>query len=212
MKNGTSFTAVIDYNYFINGIWDPYYYRNNKSKNRLDKYVSFSKNFSARFPLSSFKFLPIEYKDIPKGNFIIFSLNRNITDRVNSKYFAVPEDTLLLGTMRAYLGNIIITPKSEWLNHHNLWFPINSEFCEIIPKDELKYFWLIYLKSDSFLHNLPTGSGGTRPRANPDLLSQIPVSVPAYNERKLIDNEIKVFAEKLWKEQVLLNNYIEKLF
>jgi hypothetical protein len=212
MKNGTSFTKVIDYNFFIHGIWDPYYYKNSSSKNRLDKYVDFSKNFSYKYPLKSFKFLPIEYKNIPKGNFLTFELNRNTFDTDNSKFYAVPENTLLLGTMRAYLGNIIVTPKSEWINQSNIWFPINSEFCEIVPKDGLKYFWLVYLKSDAFLHNLPTGSGGTRPRANPELLSQIPVSVPALKDREYIDNEVKCFAEKLWKEQELLNNYIETLF
>ena len=71
---------------------------------------------------------------------------------------------------------------------------------------------LVYLKSDAFLHNLPTGSGGTRPRANPELLSQIPVSVPALTDREYIDNEVKGYAEKLWKEQEMLNNYVETLF
>ena len=130
MKNGTSFTKVIDYNCFINGIWDPYYYKNSSSKNRLDKYVDFSKNFSYKYPLKSFKFLPIEYKNIPKGNFLTFELNRNTFETDNSKYYAVPENTLLLGTMRAYLGNIIVTPKSVWLNQRNIWFPIKCRWFD----------------------------------------------------------------------------------
>jgi restriction endonuclease S subunit len=210
MKNGLAFTSIINAEDFKPGVWDPFYYRACNAENKLSNYVEIRRGFSYRYPLSSFKFLPIEYKDIFPGNHLTFNLKLNDKVRTSERVNAVPEDTLLFGTMRAYLGNVIVTPKSSWLNEETVWFSTNSEFCEIIPLDGLKYFWLIFLKSMQFKNNLPTGTGGTRPRVNTDQLYQIPVIVPELEERRKIDSEIKLIAEKMWVEQTLLSRIIER--
>lgn len=211
-RNGVSFTSVVEPDQLISGSWDPYFYKNRNSANRLDKYIEVSKNFSYKFPLKSFKYSPLEYKDIPRGNFVTYNLSENIDVETLTKYFAVPENTLLFGTMRAYLGNVILTPKSEWLSQKNTWFPINSEFCEIIPFDNLKYYWLVFLKSPMFLSSLPTGTGGTRPRINSEQLYHIPIAVPELEERIKINASIEVLAKKLWTEQKVLNSFITSSF
>lgn len=212
MRNGVSFTAIIDAADFSTGIWDPYFYKSKNVSNKFSNYVEIRKSFSYKFPLNSFKYSPIEYRDIPRGNHLSFNLTLNADTETSTKFFAVPENTLLLGTMRAYLGNVVITPKSSWLNEKTVWFPINSEFCEIVPIDNLKYFWFAFLKSSLFLNNLPTGTGGTRPRVNAEQLYQIPVIVPSLEERIKINSAIEKSAQKIWSEQHLLNNLFESLF
>jgi restriction endonuclease S subunit len=212
MKNGVSFTAVVNADDFVSGIWDPYYYKSLDNSNVFSDYVEIKKTFAYKFPLNSFKYSPIEYKDIPRGNHLTFNLTPNVETDILAKYFAVPEETLLLGTMRAYLGNVVITPKSNWLKEENTWLPINSEFCEIIPHDNLKYFWFAFLKSPLFLNNIPTGTGGTRPRVNPEQLYQIPIIVPALEERTAINSLIEKAAEKIWMEQHSINNLFSSLF
>ena len=101
--------------------------------------------------------------------------------------------------MRAYLGNVLVTPKATWIEKDSpLFYPINSEFVEIIPKDNLPYFWWCYLKSALFLHQMPAGSGGTRPRVSVENLEQIPVSVPTLQERTKINSSLIVLAEQSW--------------
>jgi len=102
--------------------------------------------------------------------------------------------------MRAYLGNVLVTPKATWIEKDSpLFYPINSEFVEIIPKDKLPYFWWCYLKSALFLHQMPAGSGGTRPRVSIENLEQIPVSVPTLQERTKINSSLIVLAEQSWQ-------------
>lgn len=212
MKNGVSFSSIINTEDFVSGIWDPYYYKSKNVSNKFSNYVEISKSFSYKFPLNSFKYSPIEYRDIPKGNSITFNLSLNVDTEATNKCFAVPENTLLFGTMRAYLGNVLVTPKANWLNEKKLWFPINSEFCEVQPFDTLKYFWFAFIKSPLFLNNLPTGTGGTRPRVNAEQLYQIPIVVPELEERLEINAKIERFAQKIWTEQNSLNNLLESLF
>ena len=101
--------------------------------------------------------------------------------------------------MRAYLGNVIVKPKANWIGKRSpLFYPINSEFVEIIPKDKLLYFWWGYLKSSLFLNQIPTGSGGTRPRVSVDNLEKIPISVPILREREKINNSLIEIAEQSW--------------
>lgn len=202
-KNGITFSSVVDYNELIPGTWDPFYYKTNFSKNALGNYVEVSKQFNTKFAINTFEYSPIEYRDIPQGNSVVFNLNKNYDTGLN-RCFAVPENTLLLGTMRAYLGNIIVTPKSTWISKRKIWFPINSEFCEIVPQDDLKYFWWAFLKSPSFLNNLPTGTGGTRPRVTAEQLNRIPVLLPKFEERQRINSSIEAIAKRMWEDQISL--------
>lgn len=207
-KNGITFSAIVDSDHFISGTWDPFFYKNKPTQNTLDKFVEINKQFNYKFSINTFKYSPIEYKDIPRGNSLVFNLNRNSEDHF-TKCFAVPENTLLMGTMRAYLGNIIITPRSEWLSEKKTWFAINSEFCEIAPNDNLKYYWWAFLKSSVFLNNLPTGTGGTRPRVAVEQLSRIPILVPDLEERTEINESIENIAKRLWKDQMHLSEFID---
>lgn len=210
-KNGITFSAVIDYQELLPGTWDPFYYKTKSTKNTLGKYVEVSKQFNTKFPVNTFEYSPIEYRDIPQGNSLVFNLNKNF-DTSLSKCYAVPENTLLMGTMRAYLGNIIVTPKSNWISDRKVWFPINSEFCEIMPHDELKYFWWAFLKSPNFLNNLPTGTGGTRPRVTAEQLNRIPVLIPELEERQKIHNSIEMLAKRMWKDHMALYQIAQSIF
>ena len=67
-----------------------------------------------------------------------------------------------------------------------------------MPKDKLIYFWWAYLKSSLFLNQIPTGSGGTRPRVSIDNLEKIPINVPSLKEREKIDNSLIEIAKQSW--------------
>ena len=102
---------------------------------------------------------------------------------------------MLFGTMRAYLGNVVVTPQAKWIGEESTFvFAVKSEFLQIIPKDGLVYFWWAYLQSQSFLHSLPIGSGGTRPRLHSSGLAQTPVEVPSKDVREKIHTELYDFA------------------
>lgn len=207
MKNGVTFTNVINQSQFKSGNWDPYFYRNTENTEILEDYVFLNK-ISTRGSTNHLEFAPIEYKDIPRGNFIGFNLKLNKDN--NGRLPIVTGDCLLFGTMRAYLGNVIVTPKSEWISKKKSWFAINSEFLLLKPKDKLNYFWWAVLKSKSFLSSLPTGTGGTRPRANIEQLKNIPIAVPSISERKMINQELELVAKSYWKQTVSLQNTLRK--
>lgn len=201
MKNGITFTNVITQDQFISGSWDPYLYRDSKDSELLSDYVELSRP-TTRGATNNLEFAPIEYKDIPRGNFIGFNLKVNKNNK--GRLPIVAGETLLFGTMRAYLGNVLVTPKSEWISENKSWFAINSEFVEVKPKDGLNYFWWAVLKSDSFLAQLPTGTGGTRPRANIEQLINIPIAVPNLQRRKRINQQLKIVAKSYWEQTLEL--------
>jgi restriction endonuclease S subunit len=208
MKNGITFTSVINYNQFKSGIWDPYHYRQSDSSEKLSNYVDVIK-IPNRGDAGNLDFAPIEYKDVPKGNILGFNLNKN-DDLTTNRLPIIPEETLIFGTMRAYLGNALLTPKSEWISSKNAWFAVNSEFVIINPKDGLKFFWWAFLKSASFLCALPTGTGGTRPRSNPEQLLEIPVAIPSLEIRKEVNDELELISKNYWKQAIKLQNTLSK--
>jgi restriction endonuclease S subunit len=138
-------------------------------------------------------------RDLPGGVYLSFSLERE--DTLNKKAVpAVGEGTILFGTMRAYLGNIAVTPCAEWIGCKGpLFFEAKSEFVAVTPDDGLTYFWLVYLRSRHFLQHLPLGSGGTRPRLHPSALDAVPVSIPDLQTRQGIHNRIQELARCEWK-------------
>lgn len=126
-------------------------------------------------------------------------------------YHGVGEGALLLGTMRAYLGNVVVTPLAEWIGEASpLVFAVKSEFVQIVPKDGLVYFWWAYLQSQSFLHSLPIGTGGTRPRLQGDALAQTPVEVPNRDIREKINGEFHDFAAILWSQYITTERLLEE--
>src|SRR5205085_4915850 len=128
-------------------------------------------------------FRAIAYADISSGDHLTFTLEDNPHDGL-AKLCAVGEQELLMGTMRAYLGNIIVTPRAEWLERKGpLTFAVKSEFVQVVPRDGLVYFWWAYLRSAMFLTKLPTGSGGTRPRLQPEALAAATVNLPDKKKR-----------------------------
>jgi hypothetical protein len=206
-KNGFTFVSIVETAQMESGIWNPYHYKENLSGVTLSDYVFVQKIENHKRDISFCKFAPIEYKNIPNGLFLNFSLDESGLQE--GRYSVVGEQTLLFGTMRAYLGNVLVTPKAEWLDKANpLLYPINSEFVQMIPNDNLMYFWWSYFKSAAFLNLMPTGNGGTRPRISAENLSQIPVSVPNLEERTEINAQLLDLAEKAWRNY----NHCKKIF
>lgn len=199
-KNGSILIAVVDRERFQSGVWDPYTYRENGKCRVVGDFVRIERLNGGRVNPSRLLFEPIEYRHIPRGNFLTFVLEPKVKEHPISSACA-PESTLLFGTMRAYLGNVIVTPKAEWLGLGSpLCFLVKSEFVKVVPKDGLLYFWWAYLKSSGFLHNVPVGSGGTRPRLHPELLLQIPIKVPTLEVRREIHVELGSIAENAWSQ------------
>jgi len=207
MKNGITFTNVITQDQFKSGSWDPYLYRDSKDSELLCDYVELCR-VSTRGITNNLEFAPIEYKDIPRGNFIGFNLKVNKKNK--GRLPIVTGNTLLFGTMRAYLGNVLVTPNSEWISENKSWFAINSEFLMVKPNDGLNYFWWAVLKSESFLSQLPTGTGGTRPRANIEQLTNIPIAVPSLKDRKKINKELMMVAKSYWEQTINLREALEQ--
>jgi len=198
-KNGTYFVSVVEDNQFTSTLWDPFAYKLKGDGGTLSDYASVSKIESKRIPYGFTRFRPIEYRDLPGGDYLSFSLEREDTSN-NKTVPAVIEGTILLGTMRAYLGNITVTPCAEWIGCEGpVFFEVKSEFVAINPDDGLTYFWLVYLRSQHFLQHLPLGSGGTRPRLHPSALDAVPVSVPDLQTRQDIHNSVQELAKCEWK-------------
>ena len=104
------------------------------------------------------KYAPIEYRHIHRGTIPVFTLELAPGMPIE-RIPASGEGCLLFGTMRAYLGNALVTPKAAWLGEASpLFFPVKSEFVHIAPKDGLTYFWWAFLQSPRFLQSLPIGS------------------------------------------------------
>jgi hypothetical protein len=197
-KNGFTFVSIVETAQMESGIWNPYHYKENLSGVKLSDYLFAQKIENHKRDISFCDFAPIEYKNIPNGLFLTFSLDENLFQE--GKYSVVSEQTLLFGTMRAYLGNVLVTPKADWLDKTNsLFYPINSEFVQMVPKDNLVYFWWSYLKSPAFLNLMPTGNGGTRPRISAENLGQIPVTVPNLEKRAEINAQLLDLAENAWR-------------
>jgi hypothetical protein len=197
-KNGKFFVSVIHDAEFRSSVWDPYLYRRHHSPYSLATFAKIRKLSSTSTAAPSVPFAAIEYRDIPQGNYLSFRLNPKPELGLDNLPI-IGEGELLFGTMRAYLGNILITPRAAWLDRPSpLNFQVKSEFVVIAPHDHLHYFWLAYLRSKLFLENLPLGSGGTRPRLQPHALAQTPAIVPDLAERQAIHEQLQTLAQVEW--------------
>lgn len=199
-KNGSFFARTVKRENFVSTLWDPHHYRQNGLKKKLQDYVDVIKPGNGNCKSTPFE--PIEYRHIPRGDYLTFAVEPN-QNLASTRWPCVGEQQLLFGTMRAYLGNVLVTPKAEWLGLNNpLFFAVKSEFLQVIPKDNYLYFWWAYFRSSTFLRTLPLGGGGTRPRLHREGLLATPVSVPDAERRKSIHEELKDYAEREWKESV----------
>ena len=198
-KNGTYFVAVIGESDFVSTSWDPYVYQPKGEGGTLSMYASVAKITARQTPYGYTRFRPIEYRDLPGGDYLSFSLEREDT-LTRKSVAAVDEGTILFGTMRAYLGNITVTPQAEWIDCKSpLFFETKSEFVAVTPCDGLTYFWLAYLRSPHFLRQMPLGSGGTRPRLHASVLDAAPVSVPDLQARQRIHDRLQDIAKREWE-------------
>jgi hypothetical protein len=143
---------------------------------------------------------PLEYRDIARGPALAHAVDLDpATDA--ERLPAVAESALLLGTLRAYLGNVVVTPRARWLGVAGpLAFPLRSEFVEVVPHDGLVWFWWALLRSPRFLAALPPGGGGTRPRLSIDALVATPVDVPALATRRSLDRELGALAARAFRD------------
>jgi hypothetical protein len=211
-KNGAFFLSVVAANALRVGVWNPYAYREEMQSETLEHFASVQK-LQGRLPrVTALKYSPIEYRHIHRGTIPVFTLE--LADGTHVQPVPViGEGCLLFGTMRAYLGNALVTPKAAWLGESSpVFFPVKSEFVQISPKDGLTYFWWAFLQSPRFLQSLPIGSGGTRPRLERDLLLRTPVEVPVKSVREKIHGCLTGCAERAWRDYLeaeeLLNSTI----
>lgn len=211
-KNGSTFVSILSAGKLQSGVWNPYNYKYTDSYSTpLSDYATIKKVVGAKRHIRYFDYAPIEYKHIPKGDLVNFILEEKPKD-IKGNFLFVAIDTLIFGTMRAYLGNACVTPLGNWIDKpDNFKYAINSEFVEIDPFDGFKYFWWAYVKSRSFLEELPTGSGGTRPRVSPELLENIHVNVPDENERFEINEKVKILAKSSWEIYIENKRILQKL-
>jgi hypothetical protein len=210
-KHGDLFTSIVDRERLQRGVWEPSRYRDNGKGAVLADYVVVERVNGKTSASSAVRFAPIEYRHIPGGNLFTFILE-SVAVPCRDVVGVVGEQALLLGTMRAYLGNIIVTPQADWLGLSTpVQFPVKSEFICINPQDGLVYFWWAYLKSPSFLQGLPAGSGGTRPRLHPEALLQTPVNVPPLEVRRLVHGKLTAHAERAWREYMAVEELIKSM-
>jgi hypothetical protein len=198
-KHGKFFISTVSESDFIPSVWDPHVYRRDGQGHTLSDFAMVQKVNTKSVAPASLPFSPIEYRDIPRGHYLSCAL-RLKGSRDSSNWPVVGEGELLFGTMRAYLGNVVVTPLAEWLDQKPpIYFHVKSEFVVVSPYDGLPYFWLAYLRSKDFLEDLPLGSGGTRPRVQPGALAQAPVKVPPTKARKAVHEELVELARKEWR-------------
>lgn len=212
-KNGFTFITIHASDRITPGVWNPYNYKYGQDNDLqpFSEYADILKVNGKKGETKFFDYAPIEYKHIPKGDLLTFTLeDKSLPNK--GKHFFVDEDTLLFGTMRAYLGNACVTPMGDWINQRRgIKFAVNSEFVKILPFDNLKYFWWAYVKSEAFLREMPTGSGGTRPRVGLDLIKNIRVNVPNEKERFKINEKLKTLAQNSWSNYVQGKEVFKKI-
>lgn len=208
-KNGAFFISVARRGKLRPSVWDPFEYRSASSGECLGDYASAVK--AGEGMRSSSPYRPIEYRDIPEGDYLTFKLEA-CPDGERISYPAVGEQSLLFGTMRAYLGNVLVTPKSGWLGVDTpLSFRVKAEFAHVKPSDGLVYFWWAYLRSARFLEALPVGGGGTRPRLRPEALLRTPVHVPGMDARTAINRSLEEHARAEWERHLAKARILEDM-
>jgi hypothetical protein len=209
-KRGTLFVRIVEERERLPAVWDPHAYRGAKASALFGDYVEVRGLRRSTGDASS-PFRPIEYGDISGGDHLTFKLEEANQSGASS-FSVIGEQALLMGTMRAYLGNIIVTPRGAWLGRRGpLSFALKSEFVQLVPRDGMVYFWWAMVRSAAFLANLPTGGGGTRPRLQPAMLAATPVRVPELEQRTTINEQLEKSAAREWREWQRLRAILDGL-
>src|SRR4249919_33363 len=110
-KNGTFFLSVVEADVLQPGVWDPYAYREQMPSETLEHFASVQRVQGRSHPITGFKYAPIEYRHIHRGTIPVFMLELESGMPVE-RVSVAGEGCLLFGTMRAYLGNALVTPKA----------------------------------------------------------------------------------------------------
>ena len=76
-KNGYTFFTIANTCQIESGVWNPYHYKENKSNDTLSDFANIKKIKNNKQDISISEFAPIEYKNIPKGELLTFSLEDN---------------------------------------------------------------------------------------------------------------------------------------
>jgi hypothetical protein len=209
VKGGTTFVRIVDSRQRQPAVWEPHAYRGAGASGLLGEYVEVHTLRRASGAASPFR--AIEYGDISRGDHLTFTLECGSPGET-AKLSSVGEQALLFGTMRAYLGNVAVTPRADWLERRGpLVFAVKSEFVRLVPRDGLVYFWWAYLRSAMFLTKLPTGSGGTRPRLQPEALAATTVNVPDLARRAAAHGQLEACAAREWRETLHRRAIIDSL-
>ncbi len=194
-REGTTFVTLVECD--APSTWDPFFHRHDAARDSLGNHIVIER-VGRRHTGGGLKcpFKSIAYRDIA-GRHLSFPLERSAGDRGPAP--SIGQGELLFGTMRAYLGNVIVTPRADWLGFSEpIGFIQKSEFIRVKPKDGLVYFWWAYLGSAGFLRELPQGSGGTRPRLQEESFLRTPVAIPTLPERKAIHADLEKCAIEEW--------------
>lgn len=196
MKTGSYFISIIKPCDLTKTQWDPHFYQQPVSGEKLGQFMEI--NRPSRKAVGELSHIgAIEYKDIQRN---ALSFEIDMRPQTTSILPFVGEQQLLFGTMRAYLGNIIVTPRGEWIGmNEGVVFDVKSEFLHLVPYDGAPYFWLAYLRSPSFLGTIPLGTGGTRPRLSAEDLARLPVQVPSEDVRRKIHRRFSRLARISWE-------------
>jgi hypothetical protein len=198
-RGGTSFLRILDSKSQLRGNWDPFLYRADAGFQTLGDFIKLERLRAHQRSILTSPFDAVEYRSIPSGSYLSFDLRR-LKGEEGLNWPRVGELQLLFGTMRAYLGNVLVTPRAEWIGLESpMVFSVKSEFIRVIPNDSFVFFWLAYLRSDDFLRNLPIGTGGTRPRLNDEAFLNTPVCVPEKKERSNMNRILLEHAAEEWK-------------
>lgn len=184
------------------GVWDPYSARSlGSAKSTLGDHAAAyrpRRENAARLC----RFDPIEYRHVPSASHDVCSFVLHPRESHDEALAAVGERTLLFGTMRAYLGNVIVTPEVDWIGvMPGGRFAVKSEFLVVEPKDRLVYYWWHLLRSSEFLRSLPPGGGGTRPRLDCEVFLNSPVQLHPLAERRRIHEETERIAKSEWQNR-----------
>jgi hypothetical protein len=208
MRRGRFFISLAPRDERKAAVWDPYSYAQNGMGRALGDLASIQTLSRKGSRQAASQLEPLEYRHLPSGDYLSFALFASSGEQRSMAY--VGEGQLLLGTMRAYLGNVLVTPKAEWIGvPAPAYYPVKAEFVCIRPHDGLVYYWWAYLRSRDFIQHLPPGSGGTRPRLHVKDLAGVRVTVPPPETREAIDAALRECAQAEWellgKKQSALN-------
>ena len=197
MKNGVFTTTMVTGQTWVSGNWSINYYMGLMADNTMSDFGEFTKPRSVKSMVKYTR--EIEYSDILDSS--RFSIKLDTTDSENEYAGKVaPPLSILIGSMRPYLGNILVVPKAEWFGFdQDYLFPIKSEFLIFEPSDGLTWYWYWYLNSENFLGRLPVGSGDTRPRLNPSEAGMIPAAPDSLESRKKLNGIIRDLYNREWE-------------